>query len=201
MIFLARIFVFIFVLIILFLSGFFVLLVTHRLDIDFILQSIYVIYHDDQLRLIVGIVTGVLIGETIVFYRLFLNHVQRNKVIAFDNPAGRVAVSLLAMEEMVKREIRQMPEIKDVKVVIRASRKGLDVDIRLIIVADLNIPQLTSRVQGLVTRKIQEIIGIEGRLKIHIYVGKILKNFLNKSTANNADKYEQPNIPFQGYRA
>jgi uncharacterized alkaline shock family protein YloU len=138
-----------------------------------------------------------------VFYRAFTVNIRKEKTIAFDNPAGRVSVSLWAIEDLVKRVVGRIPEIREVRSKISASKKGLLIKIKLILRAEESIPEVTSRVQELVKRKVQDTIGIEEPMEIAIFVGKILSDQGKDKFAQKEEskKGSDQNIPFQGYRA
>ena len=127
---------------------------------------------------------------------------RQDNIIAFDNPAGRVSVSLVALEEMIKRKVVQMPDIKDVKVRLTASKKGLYVRIKLVLSSEVNIPEITSKVQDKIARKVQSTIGIEEPVNVAIYVGKIIPEKMKEKLQNvQQEEKTEVNVPFEGYRA
>ena len=139
-----------------------------------------------------------------LFYRLFSINARRERVIAFDNPSGRVSVALDALEELLRRMITKSPEIKEAKVALRASKKGLYVKIRMVLCAEVNIPEITSKVQELSRRKIQDIIGLDEPVNVTVYIGKILPDRVKEKRSSKKEEIEEKSettIPFQGYRA
>jgi len=171
---------------------------------DFVLNIIQLISYNYQLKLIVSLAIGFIFLETIVFYRIFLaNIIQRDKIITFDNPSGRVTVSLFAIEDLVKRTIARMHEIKQAKTSINVSRKGLKMKIRLVLNAEVSIPEVTSKVQDLVKQKIQSTIGSDEPIEVSIFVDKIIAVKVKEQSEEVKQEVEEnaPGIPFQGYRA
>ena len=156
---------------------------------------------DIQLKIIVGLTGLLFILLSLIFARIISGARQKERTIAFDNPSGRVSISLIAMEDMIKRLILREPEIKEGRPNIIATKKGLDIEARLVL-ADVNIPEVTSRLQNLIKDKIQEMIGIEETVTVKIHVVKISTNE-NKSKRSKSDYPEktETNIPFRGYRA
>jgi len=76
--------------------------------------------------------------------------------------------------------------------------------VKLILRAEGSIPEVTSRVQDSVKRKIQDTIGIDEPIDVAIYVGKILPDQgkeKRQSKKEDAPKEPEQNVPFQGYRA
>lgn len=203
--FFQRIIVLFYVTLTLFLGGFLLLFATNWIGFKGVMDILYYIYHDENLKIAFTSLSAALIVINFIFYNMFSVNVHRDKIIAFDNPSGRVTVSLFAMEDLVRRMIGQLAEVRDSKVSISASRKGLTVKIRLVLGSDENIPDVTSQLQAQVTKKIQDTIGIDEPIDVSIYVGKI---FLEKPKQGPKNKEEAkkdektpPNIPFQGYRA
>lgn len=198
----ARILVLFYVILILFISLDGVLFVANLIDFPFFSRVLYLVFTDNTLRAIVGGLAVVMLCVNFMFYRLFLVNLERGKIIAFDNPSGRVSLSLLALEDVLKRMLEKLNEIKDVKLLINPSKKGLLIKIKLVIFSELNIPEITYRVQDLVKKKIQDTIGVEGNIDVCIYIGKILPvPQREKVPGEIKSEAIEPQIPFRGYRA
>lgn len=194
-----------YVFMVMFLACFIILFVTHALELQHVANALFPLYNDETLRWIAGGLAAILLIMNFAFYRYFAFNVPRGKIIAFDNPAGRVTVSLGAIEELIKRMVVRMPEIREARTTITASRKGLKIRMRLIIFSEVNIPDLTLKIQELVTAKIQETIGIDEPIIVTIYIAKIVAPIAvkEKRPKSDAKPEEKPevNIPFRGYRA
>lgn len=178
------------------------LFVLHWLDIGFLDDILYVVYFDDRLRLALGISASVLLLVNLIFYQFFSINVHREKIIAFDNPSGRVTVSLMAIEDLLKRTILKLSEVKGVRPIIRATKRGLDITVRLTLTADVNIPDVAAKVQRIATKKIQDAVGLEEPMNVSIYVGKIIAE-QGKGKNDEVEKEDKTNfqLPFHGYRA
>ncbi|HLF18158.1 MAG TPA: alkaline shock response membrane anchor protein AmaP [Candidatus Omnitrophota bacterium] len=200
--FLRRVTVLFYVTIILFIGSFLLLFALKLLNINDLYLISLIWYHDKDLRLIIGIIAGIILLCNFLFYNYFSVNVHRDKIIAFDNPSGRVSISLVAMEDLIRRLLIRLNEIRDGKVKITASKKGLDVKIRLVMKSEVNIPELTARVQDKVRRKIQDTIGLEESVNVSIYVGKILPERVKEKAAEEEQPQQPaPTVPFRGYRA
>ena len=163
-------------------------------------DSAHFIFNDEHSRMIAGIVAGILLLINFLFYQTFSVSIAREKVIAFDNPAGRVSVSLIALEDLIKRILGRLSEIKEARPNIKATKKGLQIKLRLTLISETNnIPELTARVQDIVKRKIQDIIGLDEPVLISIYIGKIVSDPIKDK--KRFEDTPKTNIPFQGYRA
>lgn len=175
-----------------------ILFAIHVLDLNTIQSILSLIYHDSQVATVVVAVSLGIIVMSVVLENLIYGRRRRERTIAFDNPSGPVAVSLSALEDLIKRLSIQVPEIKEIRPTVLAIKKGLDIEIKLTLKAEGNIPDLTSRLQELVKRKIEEAIGIEGKINIRVHVVKIsLEDIKGKRPVH----IDEPLVPFHGYRA
>lgn len=193
-----------YVTIILFLGCFAILYVLNVLPHKDILDLLYMIYVDDNLRVAVGCIAAGLLFINFILYRQLDVNAHKEKIIAFDNPSGRVSVALVALEDLIRRTISRFPEVKEGKVDIRASKRALNVKIRMVLCSEVNIPELTAIVQETAKRKIQDIIGLDEALNVSVHIGKILGD---PAKDKKSGKKEEPedrsgaHVPFQGYRA
>lgn len=198
--FLTRLAVLFYVTTILFFGSFILLFVMNILDYHYVADTLYAVYTDIHLRWIVGLIAVVFLVKNFVYANAISDRRQMEKTIAFDNPTGRVSVSLTAMEDMVRRVVGKSPEVKESKPSIIATKRGLDVDVRLILKADVNIPDFTSGLQDTVRRKIQDTIGLEEPVAVRMHVVKIVGGDV-KSSSSDVPFSNQRTVPFQGYRA
>jgi len=202
--FLTRIAVLFYVTLTIFLSSFVLLFILNYIEMQSVLNLITLLYYDETIRIIFAAGACMLLFLNFIFYRVFTVNTHKEKTIAFDNPAGRVSVSLMAIEDLTKRVISRTPEVREVKSRISVSKKGLHIRIKLILRAEGSIPEVTSRVQELVKKKIQDTIGLDEPIEVAIFVGKILPD--QGKEKRQSKKEEKPkesgeNVPFQGYRA
>ncbi len=149
-------------------------------------------------RIILGLSGILLIVISFSFAQLILGRFQREKTIAFTTSSGEVTVALSAVEDLIRRLVGVIPEIKELRPDVIATKKGIIVDIRVVLKSEANIPDLTVRLQEIIRSKIQEILGLEEQITIKIHVVKII-------SAHETDKkrkesqIEEANIPFGGY--
>jgi uncharacterized alkaline shock family protein YloU len=149
-------------------------------------------------RWVVGLSGVLLILVTFSFAQLILGRFQREKTIAFATSSGQVTIALSAVEDLIRRLTGIIPEIKELRPDVVANKKGIIADLRVVLKAEANIPELTSRLQDIAKAKIQEVLGIEEQIIIRIHVVKI-------APAEDRDKRkrelikDEPPIPFGGY--
>lgn len=178
-------------------------IIDYRL-IHIIGSFLYVIPYDNDLRIIVAAASIAMLLVNFILYRQFKTNFFRERVIAFNNPSGQVSVSLLAIEDLVKRSLIKFEELKEVKVSITASKKGLNIKIKWVLFSDINIPEITQKAQDLVKKKIQDTIGVDENIDVTIHIGRIVPPIIKEKAKEEKQVEEEPindNIPFRGYRA
>jgi len=150
-------------------------------------------------RLVIGFSGVVLILISFSFAQIILGRFQREKTIAFTTSSGQVTISLSAVEDLIRRLAGVIPEVKELRPNVVANKKGIIVDMRIILRSEANIPELTSRLQDITKSKIQEILGLEEQVIIRIHVAKISHDEKDGRKKRDFDKDDPSAIPFSGY--
>ncbi len=177
-----------------------VLFVFHILDIETVNQIMSVIYNDRHVGWIVAGVALAVIGASLLLENLIYGRRRMERTITFDNPAGPVIVSLSALEDLIKRLTDEIPQIKEIRPYMVATKKGLQVETKVVLRAQVNIPELTARLQELIRTRIEEVIGLEGKISVRVHVTKISLDFVKPNTKRSLD-VDAGHVPFHGYRA
>ncbi len=149
-------------------------------------------------RIILGLSGGLLIFISFSFAQLILGRLQREKTIAFTTTTGEVTIALSAVEDLIRRLAGVIVEIKELKPDVIATKKGIIVNLRVVLSKEANIPELTSRLQEITKSKIQEVLGIEEQIIVKIHVAKIIPLDEKEKKRRDLEK-EGPSVPFSGY--
>jgi len=149
-------------------------------------------------RIIAGLSGLLLIVISFSFAQLTLGRFQREKTIAFATSSGEVTIALSAVEDLIRRLAGVIPEIRELRPDVIATKKGIVVDIRVVLKSEANIPDLTSRLQEITKSKIQEILGLEEQIIIKIHVVKIIAAQETDKKRKEISK-DDTAIPFGGY--
>ncbi len=150
-------------------------------------------------RIAVGLSGLVLILISFSFAQLILGRFQRERTIAFTTSSGEVTVALSAVEDLIKRLTGILPEIRELRPDVIATKKGILVDLRVVLRSEANIPELTSRLQDITKAKIQEVLGIEEQIMIKIHIVKIISMEERDRRKRDSFEKEEPKIPFGGF--
>lgn len=151
-----------------------------------------------NLKIILGLSGFLLILISFSFAQLILGKFQREKTIAFSTASGEVTVALSAVEDLIKRLTGIIAEIKELRPNVIASKKGIEVDLRVILKSEANIPELTSRLQEITRSKIQEVLGLEEQIFIRIHIAKIITPE-EKERKKKDNEREDPAVPYSGF--
>ncbi len=147
-------------------------------------------------RLVVGLVGILLILVSYSFAQLILGWFQREKTIAFSTSSGKVTIALSAVEDLIRRMNSILPEIRELRPNVIATKKGIKVDLRVILKSEANIPDLTNRLEEIIKSKLSEVLGIDEQIFVNTHVAKIV--IPEDKRKRDIDKQE-PTIPFSGY--
>ena len=137
---------------------------------DFLRQTLQI----QDLTVIVGGIGLFLILSSIFIAQITLGRIQREKTIAFNNPDGQVTVSLAAIEDFIKRVSTNISEIRELRSNVIAGKNGVEINTRLSLWADVNIPESTENIQTIIKNRIQEMLGIEEPIIVRVHVAKIV---------------------------
>lgn len=194
--FLGGLTLFFYTLVFLLVGGFFIAMSLEVVPIETIKVTLDTIYMTPNTRLILGVTGVLLVFISILVVQLTLGKIQREKTIAFENPDGQVTISLTAIEDFIKRSLKQLPEVKELRPSVRANKKGIAIVNRVILFSDVNIPETTEKIQNIVKARVQDMLGVEEPVTIKIHVVKIVHK---EDAAKNVKKEEKPQQPqFRG---
>ncbi len=116
----------------------------------------------------------------------------RNKAITFDNPGGRVKISLKAVEEFINsRILGQIPGVKSLVVRAGLSSRGLETSINLKLMAGANIPETCAHIQEMTKNYLQDVVGVERVASIEVFVSSIITK--EETTSQSAVPPEESN--------
>ena len=129
--------------------------------LDIVMNAVNSISRADNVRLGMALTGFILILINISIAQLSIGKMRRLKTIAFDNPYGRVTVSLAAIEDYTRKLATKLTEIKELRPSISAAKNGIEVTARAVLYSGVNIPEVTEKIQNAIRIKLQEMLGLE----------------------------------------
>ena len=178
-------------------GGFLIAFVLGWLSAQDILNTVNYIQQSPNSKLIAALVGFLLIIVSIFFAQLILGRIEKERTIAFSTPTGQVTIALSAVEDLIKRLALNFAEIKEMRPDVIASKRGVEVRLRVILQSEVNIPDLTSHLQEIIKARIQEMLGIEEQITVKVHVAKIT-TYREKIKTESVE--QETKLPFRGYR-
>jgi uncharacterized alkaline shock family protein YloU len=179
-------------------GAFLILLSIDRIELDHFDALLSLVESTPNLRIITGLLGLLVILISVRTIQNSLAKVQREKTIAFEGNYGQVSISLAAVEDMIWKLLLEFKELKDVKPVVTASKKGLQTTLRVVLSSYTNIPEFTGKVQNVVRAKLQTMLGLEEEIQVRVEIKKILYPETKKKGEEIEDS--TPAVPYREYR-
>lgn len=139
----------------------------------------------------------IIIVVSYLFAKIIFGRFQSEKTIAFSTASGEVTIALSAIEDVLKNISSSIAEIKEIRPDVIATKKGILVNLKVILNAEANLPDLTTKLQEVTKSKIQEVLGLDEAIIIKIHIFKIIKEEKDKRKKDSVK--EEPIIPFSGF--
>lgn len=150
-------------------------------------------------RIVIGLSGVLLILVSISFAQLILGRFQREKTIGVPTASGELTISLSAIEDLIRHFTVILPEIRELRPDVIASKKRIMVNLRVVLKAETNLLDLTNRLQEITRAKIQEVLeGLDLEIVLRIHIAKIISRDEKEKKHRDLVKDEPP-IPFSGY--
>ncbi|MCK4518802.1 MAG: alkaline shock response membrane anchor protein AmaP [Candidatus Omnitrophica bacterium] len=149
---------------------------------------------DTNIRMIIGFVGAATIVVSLCVLQLAFGASKKEKTLSYENPSGQVTVTLSAIEDFVKRLVKDFKEIKELKPSVKVNKEGVQISCKIYILQDFPIPEISGKIQNTVKSKVQSLLGIEEEVNVKVHIVKIL----DKERKAAGDKKEDaPQAPFQ----
>jgi len=143
--------------------------------------------------------TTILIGLLLIL--ICLRYVQtsfqssrRNKSITFDSNEGKVSITLVAIEDMLKKMLESKTEVSRIKPKVLLRKKGIEVLARGVLTTEVNLVDFTKEIQEEIKEKVHNLLGEDKQVQVNLEIRKIA---LNKKDLMTEDK--EPEVPFRNY--
>ncbi len=146
-------------------------------------------------KILIGVVGGVLIILVITLLNFVWSGLEAERNVAFRTEYGEVMVSLSAIEDYIRKLLRQDLDIRDIRTKVSARKRGLLILLKAVIVSESNIPAITERIQSQIKTKIQEMLGMEEPVTIRVYISKIGEKEKKKGSKDEGGGRSEETLP------
>ncbi|MCF7888369.1 MAG: alkaline shock response membrane anchor protein AmaP [Candidatus Omnitrophica bacterium] len=141
--------------------------------------------------------TLVLIGLIIIL--LCLRYIQKmilsnrqNKNISLESKEGKVNITVMAVEDMLKKMLEERDEVSHIKVKVNLKKKIILVQIKGYLNYEVNLVNFTKEIQEKVKEKLEVLLGEDKKVAVNLQIRKI-------TMKDKKDKLEEPEVPFRHY--
>lgn len=86
---------------------------------------------------------------------------REQQVVIRESGLGRVKISASALENLIRRAARDVRDVREVKPVLRFDQDGLVILLKLSVNPDANLPQVSQDVQGIVQEYLEKKAGVQ----------------------------------------
>ncbi len=141
--------------------------------------------------------TLILIGLVITL--LCLRYIQKlitgsrhNKNISLESKEGKVNITLVAIEDLLKKMLEKKEEVSHTKVKVCLKKRGIEVRIKGYLKDEVNLVNFTKEIQEKVKEKLEILLGEDKRVRVDLQIRKI-------SVPEGESKSEEPEVPFRRF--
>ncbi|MGB4511052.1 MAG: alkaline shock response membrane anchor protein AmaP [Thermacetogeniaceae bacterium] len=86
---------------------------------------------------------------------------REREVIIHESGLGRIQISAAALENMIRRAVRDVRDVREVKPVLRLDHDGLVILLHMSVNPEADLPQVSQDVQGIVQEYLEKKGGVQ----------------------------------------
>ena len=144
-------------------------------------------------RLVVFLIGLALLLCLFRYIQVGLNKNRRSKSIRFESNQGTVSITLFAIEDMLKKMLESRPEVSHIRPKVTPRKKGLDILIRGVLNAEVNLVDFTQTIQDKIKEKMDTFLGEDKDIRVNLEIRKV------STRGQNQHQEEEPEVPFRHY--
>ena len=163
------------------------------ITIDVIANYLAQIPADFSLKLITILTGTLLVLFCLRYIQTIFQRQQRNKSITFESDEGKVSVTLVAIEEMLKKMLEKKSEVSHIKPKVLLKKKHIEVAARGVLTTEVNLVEFTKEIQEQVKEKLHTLLGEDKQVQVNLEIRKIT---IGKKELTEE---KEPEIPFRNY--
>ena len=138
----------------------------HLLSVEDAILRVREIYANPWRSLQTGALGLLFISVGLTFAKMIIKRGRGSDAIIFQGEIGPIVISIMTLEDMVKKTLRRFSLVKDWKVKTMIEGRDLEIKLRLTLWSGENVPSLLNSIQQEIRDRIRKVIGQEGQLEI-----------------------------------
>jgi len=124
--------------------------------------------------IIFGLLGGLIVLLCLNKLQKILFHSRREKMIKLESPGGPVNITILAIEDMIKRSLEKNDNIVKVRPKVSVRKNKLIVTIRGYLTSAINLLEFSQGVQAKINEKLRGALGEETKVDIIVEIRKMV---------------------------
>lgn len=164
------------------------------LNVDIITAYLARIPADFPLRWVTVLIGLLLILLCLRYIQASFRRARKNKSITFVSEQGKVSITLVAIEDMLKKMLEEKTEVSRIKPKVILRKKGIEVAACGVLTTEVNLVEFTKEIQEQIREKVHNLLGEDKQVQVNLEIRKIA---LSKKDLTSVDK--EPEIPFRNY--
>jgi len=149
------------------------------------------VFSDLSLKLTLLFIGVILVLFCMRYLQNIFSRSKKNKSIIFESPEGSVSITLLAIEDMLKKMLEERTEISHIKPKVFLRKKWVELNAKGILVSEVNLVELIKEIQEKVKEKMQILLGEDKKVKVNLEIRKV--------APDGRIEEPEPKIPFRNY--
>jgi hypothetical protein len=129
--------------------------------------------HAGAFRPLLGVAGAALVTGAVASVWGNISQRRWERTVVLRTPLGEVLVSLTALEDLGRLVRAEVPGVKDLKLKVTASRRGLKAVARVSLQGDVDLAQVAEAVQVAVRRRLQQVLGQDQDIRPRVMVHKL----------------------------
>nr|WP_282580189.1 alkaline shock response membrane anchor protein AmaP [Natroniella sulfidigena] len=118
-------------------------------------------------RIEVGILGLIFFLMSVRILQLLFRRKKSKSALIKSSKSGKIMISLEAINNLVKNLVRQEDEVIEIDSVLKAEEKGVHISLKLAVISETNVPQLSQRLQEVIKEQVTESTGVKvGQVEI-----------------------------------
>ncbi len=148
---------------------------------------------DFRLKTVSFLAGTLLILICIRYIQTIFRRSRVNRSISFESDDGKVSVTLVAIEDMLKKMLEEKTEVSRIRPKVILRKKCIEVIARGVLTTEVNLVEFTKEIQEQIREKVHTLLGQDKQVQVNLEIRKIA--LTNKELMEE----KEPEVPFRNY--
>lgn len=118
-------------------------------------------------------VAAILFLAEVEFLILKIRKKKKNRYITFEQPSGRVSLSVQAIEDFIIKISKGFPEITGLVPKVTAFKNEININLKISLLSGHNVASFAEQIKKNIKSQIQNILGLEKVVKVQVSIVEV----------------------------